>query len=270
MKAQTTSIDWVNNTSDPLLAEARSNGSISIWKSPLKDKKKKARLLSSFSLFTEFSHNFQNDSRYIKRLLIKWDPVDGYLIAGGNSKYVKIVDFSRQQLLTRFNIGNTRLVTSIDTNRCDSRYFFTTPKSLMTYDVREGIVRSLYTSPTADTNDPIIKCSMNSLNSIYVGQYNGIVNKFDLRTEKSLFEIQTANQLTDIKVHPYLPFFAVSSFNSTIATYTYDGEKMQTITAHSGLLSKDIGPILSIEYNKENNCLVSINSKGECTFYSQD
>ncbi|KAK8809660.1 hypothetical protein WA158_000603 [Blastocystis sp. Blastoise] len=266
-KVQTTGIEWINNSNDPLLAEARGNGTIYIWKSALKDKSRKVHLLSSFSLFPSFNRNYENSPIYLKRHLIKFDQSRGYLIAGGQSKYIKIVDFNSQQLYTKFDITSHYQLTSLDVNNSDPRYFYTNLASLLAYDIRE---RNVQIIQQYDNQSPIVKCGISSTHLAYIAHYSGAVDTVDLRTNKIVNTFQTNPSLTDFKLHPILPYFATSSLNSTISIWSYDGTNMQTITSHYGLLSRELGSILTIDYSRETNCLASVNTNGECTFFSQD
>ena len=269
-----TSALWINEASNSLLLTGSNDGVIRIFDGIFEPNDEISRdkpfLISSFLA----APDIVTDKRYSSGLVCEFQQCTGQLIAGGNTKTIRLWDVEKQMCTNTFGSQSDASLTTLTSAweyELDNGYSGLGPDiviagygngSLRLFDTRsptgdpvlyinEGRNRTSlsrrrkYTSFDEHTNW-IIDVSFTTYggrHEIVSGCVAGNIKFWDLRYSSAVRTIDHKMQMTALAAHSNVPMFATGSPAQFIKIMAYDGTTQQVIRYHDKIQGQRIGPV---------------------------
>ena len=275
-----TSCMWLNEASTSLFLVGSDDGSARIWDGFLQNNGEPSQtspnLVSAFFAAPDIVAGERGKSG----LVCEWQQYSGKLIAGGNSKYLRVWDLEAEKCCTVLETNTDACVTTL-TSAWDSEKLGTSePKgspgygpsilvsghsdgSLKIFDIRCNQVASEQSAKSWTKRRRPQKYTehsswiVNTTFTGYGGRYEvvsgsvaGNIKAWDLRMSSSLrtLEVQRST-MTALAVHPEIPVIATGSHAQFIKILTLDGETLKVMRYHEEMSSHRIGPVSCLEFH---------------------
>jgi regulator-associated protein of mTOR len=271
---------WLNEASTSLFLVGCDDGSARIYDGFLEKNGEPSRgppnLVSAFFAAPDIVAGGRGKSG----LVCEWQQYSGKLIAGGNSKYLRVWDLEAEKCCTALETNADACVTTL-TSAWDSENLGTNePKgspgygpnilvgghsdgSIKIFDLRCNQVANEQSAKSWTKRRRPQKYTehsswiVNTTFTGYGGRYEvvsgsvaGDIKAWDLRMSSSLrtLEVQRST-MTALAVHPKIPVVATGSHAQFIKILTLDGETLKVVRYHEEMSNHRIGPVSCLEFH---------------------
>jgi len=253
---------WVNEQRDSLLLTGSTDGVIRVWGGLLDaaaDPNAAPHLVTAFHMAPDLMMG-----QGAANLVSTWNQESGYLISGGNSASIRVLDLAIERFVMSWHSAMDAWVTAL----ADYPNLQGQPPGLEVAGYSNGTLR-LFDIRSQNAVLTLTEHDNWIINTTYIkegqelvsGDAGGGVRFWDARQPAApLFRLQRAldapapperhrQPVSALAVHPSLPILASGSHSQFIKTFTLEGETLSVIRYHDGFLGQRIGPVSSLTFH---------------------
>ncbi|RWS30053.1 regulatory-associated protein of mTOR-like protein [Leptotrombidium deliense] len=243
------SMELINAHDETILMLACDDGSVRLWKiHSIQEEKYRPELVSAFVVFSDMQPSPKSSGT-----VTYWNQDHCQLIAGGDSKILRIWDSTKEMRVRDIVTGSDSCVTHISTDGNHLICAGCQDGSIRIFDQRVVNTDSRVIT-FREHNNWIVNAHLYADNEKHInvisGSIAGDVRFWDKRLPTSSVKtILVAQGMTAMSVHPEADVFACGTTSQTINMYTLDGIPGSVIRSHEGFVSQRIASVMSLSYH---------------------
>ncbi|GAA5953517.1 hypothetical protein JCM3765_005061 [Sporobolomyces pararoseus] len=260
-----TTLRFVNEDDIALLLTASSDGDIRLFRSY--ESPEDVKLISSFQGISETIPTSSNEAD--AGLVVEWQQGRGQVLMGGNVKYIRIWDATRETVLQDLSTRANSCLTSLTCDQVAGNILVAGfgDGGVRVYDrrapVRENMIRRYNGAHAAWVSNVHMQRGGNR--ELVTGSLAGEVCLWDIRLAEPIRTIQ-AHQggMTQMTVHEHAPIFATSSAYNVVKIWNMNNadEPISKFRNTSGLLNSRTSSMTAMAFHPHHMVLGCASSDG--------